>query len=451
LNQPTATNINSKKLLIAILALAVVLRVIAAFYLGNTVEPLAGTYDQVSYHTLASRLLGGFGFTFDTFWWPATFPGTQTAHWSYLYTFYLTAIYALFGPSALLARIIQAVIVGILQPYLAYRLGKTLFGETVGLVSAAITAIYVYFIYYSAALMTEPFYICAILASLLVAIRLGQQKSGQQPSPKSEIRTWILLGLFLGIAILLRQLFLLIAPFVLGWVLYARWRTHQPLGFGGVLISGAVIAAMILPFTVFNATRFDRFVLLNTNAGFAFFWGNHPIHGTNFYAIIPREVGNYLELIPREYLEERMSEAALDQVLLREGIQFVLDEPVRYVLLSLNRAKDYFVFWPSANSDLISNLARLLSFTLFFPFMIYGIVLALTNRHMGEKISLHSPVTLLLGYCLVYTVMHLMTWTLIRYRLPVDAILIVFAGLAITDLANRIPIVRRITRTLTTT
>lgn len=427
------------------------LRVIAAFYLGNIVEPQAGTYDQVSYHTLANRLLGGYGFTFDTFWWPATFPGTQTAHWSYLYTFFLAAVYALFGPAPLIARIIQAVIVGILHPYLTYKLGKTLFGETVGLASAAITAIYAYFIYYSAALMTEPFYICAILASLLLAIQLGKPKIRQSPgASKSEFGTWLLLGVFLGVTVLLRQLFLLIAPVIILWVLYARWRNQQPNGIRGAILSLAVIAATIVPFTLFNAARFDRFVLLNTNAGFAFFWGNHPIHGTNFYAIIPREVANYLALIPSEYLEARMSEAELDQVLLRDGIQFVLDDPLRYILLSINRTKDYFVFLPTSDTDLLGNASRLLSFTIFLPFMIYGIVLALMNRHYGEKITLHSPVVLLLAYCMLYTVMHLMTWTLIRYRLPVDAILIIFAGLGIIDLANRIPIFRRFAKALPT-
>ncbi len=446
----TETRLNPKKILIAILAIAVLLRVAMALYLGNTVETLAGTYDQISYHTLANRVLGGYGFTFDTFWWPATFPGTQTAHWSYLYTFYLTAIYAIFGPNPIIARILQAVFVGILQPYLAYKLGKTVFGEAVGLASAAITAIYIYFIYYSAALMTEPFYICAILASLLLAIRLGQHTPEQASTPKSEIRTWLLLGITFGIAILLRQLFLLIIPFILVWILFARWRTKQTLGIGGALLSVAVVAGMILPFTLFNFQRFDRFVLLNTNAGFAFFWGNHPIHGTHFYAILPHEVGNYLELIPRSYLDERMSEAQLDQVLLRDGIQFVIDDPLRYILLSLNRAKDYFVFWPSADSDLISNLSRLLSFTLFLPFMIYGVVLALANRSPIGKITWHSPVVLLLAYCLGYTAMHMLTWTLIRYRLPVDAVMIIFAGLAIIHLTNRIPALRRLTGALST-
>lgn len=423
---------SSRRILIAILAVSVLLRVIAAFVFGNHVEVLPGTYDQVSYHNLALRILGGHGFTFDTFWWPATPAGEQTAHWSYLYTFYLLIVYTLFGPNPLAARVIQAVIVGILHPLLAYLIGERVFNRTIGLVSAGITAIYIYFIYYSGTLMTEPFYIVAILASLYLAILL----TGEQAATRySDLWLALLLGLSMGVAVLLRQLFLLIVPLIVLWIGYARWRINHKVPFGSLAASLGVIALMILPFTIFNYSRFDRFVLLNTNAGFAFFWGNHPIQGTHFYAILPPDKPSYQELIPKEL--RSLDEAALDQALLKEGLKFIWDDPGRYILLSINRLKDYFVFWPTPSSSLPSNLSRLFSFSIFLPFMIYGVFLAIFNRKWApKKLNLASPVVMLLLYVVVYTGVHLLTWTLIRYRLPVDAILVIFAGLAITHLAQ---------------
>ena len=41
-------------------------------------------------------------------------------------------------------------------------------------------------------------------------------------------------------------------------------------------------------------------------------------------------------------------------------------------------------------------------------------------------------------FVLVYSGAHILTWTLIRYRLPVDAVLIPFAGLALLDIVERI-------------
>lgn len=154
-------------ILSAIMIVSSVLRLGAAIYFGDQVVDLPGTYDQISYHTLAVRVLEGHGFTFGEPWWPITAAGSPTAHWSFLYTFYLVAVYAIFGVHPLAARLIQAILVGIFQPMLVYHLGKRLFNPLIGLISAGLTAVYAYFIYYDACLMTEPFYILAIFNGII--------------------------------------------------------------------------------------------------------------------------------------------------------------------------------------------------------------------------------------------------------------------------------------------
>jgi 4-amino-4-deoxy-L-arabinose transferase-like glycosyltransferase len=424
---------SANRILIAILVLAVLLRVGAAFYMGNQVVNLPGTFDQISYNNLAQRVLGGHGFTFGELWWPLTAPGEPTAHWSFLYTLYLVFVYAIFGPNPLAARLIQAVIVGILHPLLAYWIGKRVFGQTGGLIAAAITAIYIYFVYYAGALMTEPFYITAILGVLYISLLLV---SGEAPV-KSQHR-WklaIILGLLLGVTLLLRQLFILMVPFLFAWIWWASRSKKLSHPARPLWVAGIVMALMILPVTLYNFARFDRFVLLNTNAGYAFFWGNHPIYGTRFLPILPEEMGSYQDLIPEDV--RHLDEAAMDQALLKKSLQIILDDPGRYILLSISRIPPYFMFWPSRDSGIISNISRVGSFGLFLPFMLYGLVLGLGKLPRGWRESLADPRILLFGFALVYTFIHLMTWTLIRYRLPVDAVLVIFAGVAIEDLARR--------------
>ena len=403
----------------SIIAISVVLRLGACLAMGNQLEVLPGICDQVSYDALARSLLAGHGFTFPTDWWPTTPADTPTAFWSYLYTLYLAGVYALFGPHPLVARLIQAVIAGILGPWLVYRIGWRVFGPTAGLVGAALLAVYIYFIYYGAALVTETFYILAVLWALDLALGLVESPSR---------RGWVLLGLALGLATLLRQLILLFVSFLLLWLWWAgrgrvRWRY--------LVIPLLVIIILVLPWTVRNYRAFDRFVLLNTNAGFAFYWANHPIYGTKFVSILPAGGPSYQDLIPAEL--RGLDEAALDQALLWRGIGFVLDDPGRYALLSLSRVKDYFKFWPSPESSLTSNVSRVLSFGLYLPFMIYGLVLSLPRWRRCSLLYLFVG---------VYTLIHLLSWTLIRYRLPVDAVLIVFAGLGVTELANRLTTVK---------
>ena len=262
----------SKQALMAIVAVSVAVRVATSLALQDQLEGLPGTADQISYHTIAQRLLDGKGFSFESAWWLATAAGAATAHWSFLYTYFLAAVYAIFGPNPLAARLIQSLAVGILHPLLAYLLGRRMFGNTAGLAAAGITAIYAYFIYYSATLMTEPFYITAVLASLYLTIQLVDRSKSEGAAP-SEVRgKAAALGLTLGLAVLLRQVFLLFVPILLIW---AWWASVRRLGWTA-LLPGLVVAGTVLPFAIYNSNRFDSFVLLNTNAGYALFWAKHP-------------------------------------------------------------------------------------------------------------------------------------------------------------------------------
>ncbi|HSM56421.1 MAG TPA: hypothetical protein VK879_09735 [Candidatus Sulfomarinibacteraceae bacterium] len=444
--------------LIAILIVSVLLRIAAAFYMGNTVVPLPGAFDQVSYHTLALRVLDGHGFTFGQTWWPATAAGEPTAHWSYLYTAYLVAVYALFGAQPLIARIIQATLVGLLQPYLAYRLARQLFDahphdqtttapgwsrwlqDHLPHLAAAITAGYIYFIYYAAALMTEPFYFVAILASLTLTVSLARRREGHN-------RLAVMLGLALAAAILLRQLYLLFIPFLFLWLILAHYRQRRWTdSLRPIAISVGLVVLTILPITAFNYSRFDRFVLLNTNAGFAFYLANHPFYEDTF--IPASEMDSYRELIPDEL--RHLNEAALDQALLQRGLQFVVDEPGRYLRLSLSRIPEYFRFWPQSASGMLSNVSRLLSFGLFLPFMLIGVArqLALRVRQARRSLlaTIISPGALLLFFILVYTGIHILSWTQVRYRLPVDAVLVLFAAQGVAAAATvvgRLALTRR--------
>ena len=427
-----------------VIIVSVLLRLAVAVYMGDQVVDLPGTSDQLSYHTLAGRVLEGYGFTFPNEWWPVTKAGAPTAHWSFLYTFYLIVVYAVFGVHPIAARLIQAVIVGILHPWLAYQIGRSVFGPGVGLASAAITAVYVYFIYYAGALMTEPFYITAILAVVYVSMLLVR-RNPEKTAEEGKRRLYALaslLGVSLAAAVLLRQLFLLLVPFILLWVIWVGGRSRWL----PVLLSAATILVAILPITFFNYARFNRFVLLNTNAGYAFYMGNHPIYGTRFIPILPSDM--YIRIIPWQL--RSLDEAALDQELLKLGIGFVKADPVRYLLLSASRIPAYFMFWPSGDSGLVSNLSRVGSFGLFLPLMIYGLVRTLIDRRKKLVETIADPTFLLLLLMLVYSVIHVLTWALIRYRLPVDAMLVIFAGYALVHLYHRFFLVRRTAQPSTT-
>ena len=487
------------RLLWAIILLGVSLRVASALYQGDAVTAMPGVFDQISYHKLALRVMEGNGFSFDTGWWPATSAYQPTAHWSFLYVLFLAGIYFVVGPMPLVPKLIQAVLTGIFIPLITWRIGRRLFGQRVGLVSATLTAFYAYFVYYAGALVTESFFTLAVLWALDISTALADP-SNRQCSGK-ELKPWVYLGLAFAAAALLRQTILLLVPFVLAWIgwqvrrpapsespllggdrrlqpsgvgrgdsqqptptplqrrgIIASWysrqnpllggdRRLQPSGVGRstktpvvpllsrMTLTVLIVFAFILPWTVRNYRVFGQFVLLNTNAGFAFFWGNHPIHGTEFIPLLP----DYGALIPREL--HGLNEAQMDRALLQRGIAFVLQDPTRYFLLSVSRAREYFKIWPSQGSSVLSNYARVLSFGLCLPFLLSGLLLALlvvSGRISYGHQQDSSGILLLILVSGLYSLIYFMTWTLVRYRLPVDAITMPFTALSMVYAYDRV-------------
>jgi 4-amino-4-deoxy-L-arabinose transferase-like glycosyltransferase len=413
--------------MLLILAASVVLRVVVAFYLGDMADPPYKRTDQTSYHTLAVRLLQGKGYSFPDYWYPFTPPETPTAHWSFLYPALIAPIYALFGVHPLAARIVQAILGGILLPWMVYRLARRLFPgrEPLALLSMACAAFYAFFILYAAMLMTESYYIIALLWSLERALALAERPT---------LRQGLILGAALGIAALLRQSILPWVIVLAAWLLWAGWRSQQLRRmFGGLASALLVLALAIAPFTMRNYRVYGEFLLLNSNAGYAMYSSQHPMHGTDFldYTAAPMPTGL-----------GGLNEAQLDRELMRRGIGFVLTEPGRIALLTLDRAVNFFTFWPTPGTVLLNNVGRVLSFGLFLPFMLYGLWLALRagplrSRVEWARFSL-TPLALALLFMAFYSLLHILTWPSPRYRLPVDAAALPFAALAISKLAGRI-------------
>jgi hypothetical protein len=397
------------------------LRLAAAVYLGDQVEVIPVAWDQVFYHDLALNLLAGKGFVFTQPPWPFIQPQTPTAFYSFLYPRLLAAVYWAVGPHALVARVVQAILCSIL-PLQMYGLVKQIMSgsrqqaaasrgsnpEAVALVTAAITAGYAYFVFYSATLMTEGLYLVLVAWALSLTLDLAEEPSA---------RRWAVWGLAVTLASLLRQVFMPMAALLFLYILFQARRRVQ---IGHVALAGAIVAALILPWTVRNYLVFDRFLLLNSQAGQTLWNANHPDMGTDFESVA-------MYPIPVEL--EGLNEPELDSALLRLAMQNIAADPGRFVRLSLSRLLEFFRFWPAPLSSTFNNVARTASFTICLPFMVAGLVFSL--RQWRRWLLLYL-------FIAAYTFIHAISWAGIRYRLPVDVALMPFAALAVVVLAGMV-------------
>ena len=303
--------------------------------------------------------------------------------------------------------------------------------HTVALLASGFGAVYAYFILYAATLMTETFFIIVLLWSLERALAIRSQLGQESGLNPGLVLTF---GLSLGVTTLLRQSILPWLVVLFAWLLWVGWRSNQPRrALMALFVATVSIAILILPFTLRNYHVYGTFLLLNSNAGYAMYSAQHPIQGTNFQEFTAAPVPDDLT---------GLNEARLDRELMRRGIGFVLAEPGRYLSLSLSRVGDYFEFWPAKGTTLLHNLGRVGSFALFLPFMVYGIWLSLRAAGPGRTRAgwvefSTTPLALVLLFVTFYSLLHILTWAMPRYRLPVDAVALSFAALAVYDLVQR--------------
>jgi hypothetical protein len=142
------------------------------------------------------------------------------------------------------------------------------------------------------------------------------------------------------------------------WLVWRAWRSDVRIfiqtHFRALFLAGVVLLAFIFPWTYRNYRVYHGFLLLNSNTGYAMYSAQHPMHGACFQAFEAAP-------LPADLMRQDLTEVEWDRALMRRGIGFVLEEPGRYVLLSLSRLADYFEFWPT-HTTLLNNAGRLLFF-----------------------------------------------------------------------------------------
>jgi hypothetical protein len=185
----------------------------------------------------------------------------------------------------------------------------------------------------------------------------------------------------------------------------------------GFVVTAAVIVLFILPWTIRNYRVYGEFLLLNSNAGYALYASNNPNLETDWR--------NDMVVVPIPAELRGHNEAALDRALTRQGFEFIRLDLGRYFWLNLDKTLEFFKFWPTGDSSTISNLNRILSFGVCLPFMLIGLGLSIPRWRRFAPLYL---------FITIHTGIHLLTWPAPRYRLSVDAVLIVFAALAVSAL-----------------
>lgn len=246
-----------RRTLTAIVVVAALVRLAWALYARP--EPpnhwfLSG--DQYSYYHYGSEIARGRGYI-------SYVTGEATAYYPIGYPALLGALYFLvlhtpITDDLMLATALMHVVLGTGAVLLTFVVGRALSGVRVGLVAAALLAVFPNIVFQVSTVQLETTFIFLVLAALAVIVTHDWR------TPPGT-RRLVAFGAALGTAVLVRPFAAVLLVGLAGALVAARvgWRRTLL----GVAIPTAVVIVMSVPWTIRNAVQMDAFVPSSTNMG----------------------------------------------------------------------------------------------------------------------------------------------------------------------------------------
>ena len=404
------------KRLLLILAGGLALRLVYTIAVaGNEYSP-GPAGDFFFFHEIANLLADGEGFV-APFLVEHTGEVEPTAEHPPLWPLLLAAASEV-GGNGLLAHRLVGVPVGVATVAVLALIGRRLGGDRAGLTVAAIGAAHPLLIAADGSLMSETLYGFWVAAALLLTLRVLDQPTAARTAA---------LGLAIGLATLTRGeglllLVLLVAP--------VAWRAgtgnSQRLVLAGTALATA--ALVIAPWSIRNATTFDRPVLVSTNDGTVLTGANchDTYHGP--------ELG-FWRTACRSPLREGEDEAEQSAIWRREGLEYARDHAGRLVVVVPVRVLRTWNLWKpkqlveqaEGRNRTVEALGAAVYFVLL-PLAVYGAIALRRGR---------APLWVLLVPPLMVTFVSVTAYGYTRFRHTADLAIVVLAGLALAQLIER--------------
>jgi len=341
-------------------------------------------------------------------------PSGPTALFAPIYPYFLGGIFKWLGtfsyPSSVLIRTIQCAL-SAFTCWPLYAIARKAFGKTVGTATAWIWVFFPGSIYFAVEWVWDTS-IVALCLALVVAATLELRGSDRTD-------WWIGYGALWGIGAMINPSILAVLPFLALW---AIWPLRDRFAHAAKLavVSGAIFTICLVPWTVRNYTVFHRFIPLRSNFALEWWLENHTQYADRSAHPVDYqpELDEYVHLTEMPYMDEKKHEAiAFIRAYPADEANFVLH---RFVRTWLEITESPFDLWRTIPvyvkvSIVVSTTFSLLAFL--------GAWFAVRSKNEVAKLL----AVVLMVYPLVFYVTH----TGLRYRFPIDSLMLLFAVYAV--------------------
>jgi len=237
-------------------------------------------------------------------------------------------------------------------------------------------------------------------------------------------RDWCAYGLLWGFTLMTNPTLSSLLPFLLGWLAYSARREHRPWVKNAALSVG-VIALCCLPWTIRNYRVFHAFVPMRSAFGMQLWIGNNE-HYSDRWAVWKDPLDNqderdkYVQMGEIAYMTEKRNEA----------IDFMLTHPRREAHMIFRRFVSTWTGSPMPVHDFFDTKS----------WSIRGLLLCNALAGIGALLGIFVlwrnrsdyliPVSV---FVVVYPFAEYLAQALLRYRHPIDPIVMLLTAIAIAE------------------
>jgi 4-amino-4-deoxy-L-arabinose transferase-like glycosyltransferase len=356
--------------------------------------------DAVGYDTLGWNIVQHHQLAYE--------PGKLTAHREPGYPLFLAGIYFLFGHSIFAVRLIQ-VLVSVLAVLVVYKVTEQVVeSSNHALVASLMAAVYPSFVYYTATLLRETVFVFLLLLVVLVMINFFKSVN------TADQYYWSgLAGITLGITSLTNSVttVLLVGYLVTGLLLRKK--------VGALCLLLAVFVVVYSPWIASNCAVFNAVVTGSTNGGKTF-WDGTDIIPYETRGLIEGEqlAGSNSTIITAAGMK---SEVDADRYFYKQTFVYIRENTRHYAGLLITKFVKIWRFVPNSgrtygHSNRMLAVISLVSYVPVFLLSLAGLFMIKWARILPLLIPLFM-------IPLVYALF----WSQIRYRLPLESLLIILA------------------------
>jgi 4-amino-4-deoxy-L-arabinose transferase-like glycosyltransferase len=295
-------------------------------------------------------------------------------------------------------------------------------GKRVGGLGVASGAAWLWALFPNAIMIPYEWVWDTSLAALLMATILW---ATLELADTQTIRVWCGYGLLWGFALMTNPSLGSLLPVLLGWAAYRAWQKGQS-RISRPALACAIVALCCVPWTVRNYLAFHRFIPLRSNLPFELWLGNNEQFDEKSQVVPPAnpertEIRNYIHMGETPFMQDKWEKAT----------GFMRAHPRLEIMLFARR---FVATWTGVENpiesfrDTDSPLVRLvlMSNTLAALGALCGILVLLRSPNVYAFPLAAGPI--------VYPIIYYVTHTSLRYRHPIDPVLLLLVAIAIAAL-----------------